>query len=244
MMPKSTATSRPSRVHEQIAGMHVGMEKAVAQRLGEESCAPESARPSWDHGPPPRSAVGIADRRAVDPFAGQHAGPRCASSPHAARGIRRRRGCARKARTPPPLPCADPVPAPPRPPGSRTSAIKRSRRASAERRSRHAREQAPERRRSRANCASMPGRSTFTATRPRLRWWRPDAPGRWRRPRPARRSTRTSSPPAGRRLCAITWRARRLPGKAAAGPADVPARAATSSPTISGRVASIWPSLI
>ena len=35
-MPKSTATSWPSRVDEQIARMHVGVEEAVAQRVAQE----------------------------------------------------------------------------------------------------------------------------------------------------------------------------------------------------------------
>ena len=37
MMPKSTATSRPCAVDEEIALMHVGMEEAVADRMPAES---------------------------------------------------------------------------------------------------------------------------------------------------------------------------------------------------------------
>ena len=59
-------------VHEQIAGMHVGMEKAVAQRLGEEA-AHQSQRDFLGIMARGAQRVGVADGRAVDPFAGQHA---------------------------------------------------------------------------------------------------------------------------------------------------------------------------
>ena len=36
MMPKSTATMRPSLVDEQIAGMHIGVEEAVAHGVAQE----------------------------------------------------------------------------------------------------------------------------------------------------------------------------------------------------------------
>ena len=35
-MPRSTATMVPSGLDEQIAGMHVGVEEAVAQRVAQE----------------------------------------------------------------------------------------------------------------------------------------------------------------------------------------------------------------
>ena len=37
MMPKSTATSVPCAIDEQIALMHVGMEEAVADRMAQET---------------------------------------------------------------------------------------------------------------------------------------------------------------------------------------------------------------
>ncbi len=59
-------------VQEEISRMHVGMEKAVAQRLGEETAHQGQRDASWDHGPRRAPGRGIADRRAVDPFAGEH----------------------------------------------------------------------------------------------------------------------------------------------------------------------------
>ena len=125
------------------------MEKAVAQRLGEEA-AHQGQRDLLGIVTRPRARPrGSRIGDAVDPFAGQH--PRRGAAPvdmrHAE--IARRRGCARKARTPPPLPCADPVPAPPMPPGSPPARCRRSRRASAEKRSASARRTGPSASRSR-----------------------------------------------------------------------------------------------
>ena len=70
-MPKSTATSRPSIVHEQIARMHVGVEEAVADGVAQERL---------DHGAPERRPVEarrldgrhVVQADAVDPRDGQH----------------------------------------------------------------------------------------------------------------------------------------------------------------------------
>ena len=70
-MPKSTATSRPVVVDEQIARVHVGMEEAVAQRVAQERL---------HHGAGEMLQVealglqrgAIVERRALDPFERQH----------------------------------------------------------------------------------------------------------------------------------------------------------------------------
>ncbi len=90
MMPKSTATSRPCGVDEQIARMHVGVEEAVAQRMAQEALDHRAAerRQVEARGGERRAVV---QRRAVDPFERQHVAARCGPSRPRARGSRHRR---------------------------------------------------------------------------------------------------------------------------------------------------------
>ena len=57
MMPKSTATRRPSRIDEQIARMHVGVEEAVAQRVAQEGLDHRARRAPAGRGPRASSAA-------------------------------------------------------------------------------------------------------------------------------------------------------------------------------------------
>ena len=167
MMPKSTATRRPSRVDEKISGMHVGMEKAVAQRLREEAADDEHWRCAWDRArprPAPRDRA-TACRRSIRVVRTRAAvrlqstsgtrksrdrlRVRSASSEAAAASMRRSSSMATDSRQ-----------------RVDHGASARSRRPPAKKRSaRRAANAKAER--SRANSASMPGRSTFTATRTR-----------------------------------------------------------------------------
>ena len=61
------------RVDKQIAGMHVGMEEAVAQRLCEKA-AHHQHRHLFGVAPGSGDGGGVAERNAVDPFAGQNIG--------------------------------------------------------------------------------------------------------------------------------------------------------------------------
>ena len=71
MMPKSTATSLPVVVDEQVAGMHVGVEEAVAQRVAQEGLD-HRARQRLEieaGGVEPRA---VGERDAVDPVEREH----------------------------------------------------------------------------------------------------------------------------------------------------------------------------
>ena len=67
MMPKSTATMLPVLVDEEIAGMHVGVEEAVAHGVAEEGLHQPRAE-LFQIVALRRERVAIGDRGAVDPF--------------------------------------------------------------------------------------------------------------------------------------------------------------------------------
>ena len=163
MMPKSTATSRPSRIDEQVAGMHVGMEEAVAQRLAQEALDHRAAERAADRpgGGERRRGRGAACRRSIRSSAHR---ARCASSRPPARGNRasslvfsaisesaaasRRKSISIATERA----------------SVSTTSISRSRRASADSALGDARDEAQRCEIARRSARSTPGRSTFTAT--------------------------------------------------------------------------------
>ena len=71
MMPKSTATSRPLVIDEQIARMHVGVEEAVAQSLAQATLNHVAAERRQVETFGSKRGV-VVKRRAVDPFQREH----------------------------------------------------------------------------------------------------------------------------------------------------------------------------
>ena len=149
-------------VDEQVSGMHVGVEEAVAQRVAQEGLDHRAAERlevealGFEPGP-------VVERRRLDPFEREHVARGAGPSPPPARGNPDRPWCSppsRRARRP-----RAAGPSRPRPSGARspTTSISRSRRASAESRS-AVRATKVKASRSALKRRSMPGRSTFTAT--------------------------------------------------------------------------------
>ena len=243
MMPKSTATSLPVVVDEQVARMHVGVEEAVAQAWRRKVWITRAAeRRQVEARGVERGAVG--ERHAVDPFHGQHVagGAVPVDRRHAEIGIvlgvlrhLRERGrlepqvhldrdrAARASRPPRSGAAAAPRPTSARPCGA--AKMKASRSARKRR--------------------STPGRSTLTATGPRAVRRRDlgamhlrDRGGGDRRAERARRPRASGLPSA-----ASTAAPPRPAGTAPSGPAALSRSRASAAPTTSGRVARNWPSL-
>ena len=72
MMPKSTGTRSPFGVDEDVAGVHVGVEEAVAEHLLEEALGGACARIRSGSKPAAISAVALVRGDAADPLQGQH----------------------------------------------------------------------------------------------------------------------------------------------------------------------------
>ena len=149
-------------VDEQVPGMHVGVEEAVAERVPQKALDQQPAeRRQIEAGGLERRVVAELD--AVDPFERQHRPAPCAPSPPPGRGSPDRPRCSRPSPTAPPPRAGDPSrPRPssragrrPRPAAAGASPAPVARRGARRRRSR----------RDRAGSArSTPGRSTLTAT--------------------------------------------------------------------------------
>ena len=193
--------------------------------------------------PAASSAAAIADRRAFDPFGGQHAalGARPVDRRHTEIRVPGRRfgelRCRRRFHAQIELQrdgCGQRIdqrlePAAAAPPRRRVRPCARQRRRPTGR----ARNPPP-------RPAAAPSRPPAAADRPPSR---PDAPARWRLLRPVRRTPRTA--------CRADGRGSPRPRACAASIAKGGNRSCrsfkaseTSSPTMSGRVARIWPSLI
>ena len=71
MMPKSTATSLAGVVDEQVAGMHVGVEEAVAQRMAQEGLD-HRAREVLEIVALGFEPGAVGERRRLDPFEREH----------------------------------------------------------------------------------------------------------------------------------------------------------------------------
>ena len=107
MMPKSTATSRPCVVDEQVAGMHVGVEEAVAQRMAQEALDHRAAEALQIEALGfERGAIGRAACRRSIPASARRA--RCDPSRPPARGNPDRPWCSPPSPRARPLRAADP----------------------------------------------------------------------------------------------------------------------------------------
>ena len=228
-------------VDEHVAGMQIGMEKAVAEHLVEEGSAALRNRSSMRvPGGDQRRAVVDADAR--DPLERQHgaAGAPPIDPRHAEVGIARRNS--RRAPKRPPPRSADPSRA--RPISARvcTTSTGFSRRSAGCGRST---EPASHRKRSRsrAKAAAMPGRSTLTATSC-PRWSPRNGPARSRRRRSAPRRRMRTEPSSGAAELGLDQRARLGARERRQRSCSSARSAAISSPSRSARVDSIWPSLI
>ncbi len=71
MMPKSTAHSTSAGIHEQIARMHVGVEKSVAQRLRQKT-AHDHDRDSFGIMSCGQEGFGVAQAGTIHPFGGEY----------------------------------------------------------------------------------------------------------------------------------------------------------------------------
>ena len=163
MMPKSTATRRPCRVDEQIAGMHVGVEEAVADRMAQEGLDDACGRAPTRSRPAASMAARSYSADAVDPFDRQHVarGQIPFGLRHAEIGVVL--ACSRRVPRGPPPRAAGPSRSRPSGPASRrprpaSGAWHRARCArTAGRRSAWPGDRA-------RNCSRTPGRTTLTAT--------------------------------------------------------------------------------
>ena len=194
---------------------------------GSGSCAPTVSAIFLGSWPAARSASAIADRRAVDPFAGQHARRGAAPVDMRARGIRaspRVRSYSSDAAAASMRRSSSSATEAARVSTSGRSGAAAALRPRSARATRANKAKAPDRARIQR---SMPGRRTFTATRDR----RPSlvvARCTWAMEAAATggaESRRTELSTGWPKRCAIIGARLLLPEKAAAGPADAPARA-------------------
>ena len=245
MMPKSTATiSWPSRIDEQIARMHVGVEEAVAQRVAQEASGSPRA-PSCRQVEPVASSAARSCSGVPSIHSSVSTSARCGPSRPPARGSPDRPWCSPPSRTARRLRAADPSRSRPSGASVSTISIRRSRRASGEQRFGVARGEGEARRDRRGSAARR--RAAAPSPRPacgpsgvvdfgamHLR----DRGGGDRRAerredlaqRLAERAPRPPLPP-------------RPAGTAPCGPAALSRSRASATPTTSGRVARNCPSL-
>ena len=134
MMPKSTATSRPSASTNRLPGCMSAWKKPSRMRVAQEGLDQRSGRAPTRSWPAASSAAQVGQPDAVDPFGRQHVARGQLPVGLGARGNRRPRGCSRRARRARPPRAADPSRSRPsgpasRPPRGRAGAARRERSA-------------------------------------------------------------------------------------------------------------------
>ena len=243
MMPKSTATSRPSASTNRLPGCMSAWKKPSRSAW---------RRKALDHRAAERRQVeplacergAVAERRAVDPFEREHLARGAVPVDGGHAEIRIVLWCSRPFPKAPRLPAGNPVRSRPSAPASRpprpgAAAALRPRMSSA---MRAAKQKAS---RSRLKRRSMPGRRIFTATArgPAVaRDRRPGAPARSRPRRPAGPKLAKTSV-SGLPNAAATTASASACGNGGIWSCRLSRSRAIAVPTTSGRVARNWPSL-